>query len=184
MRKILYLFVCATAFFLSVSSCKEKSDKVVKIVAEDSLVQESDTALYGVCGPNTSMNVLELITDDGETLSLLIDDQDTLSVHGGLLVGDRFTVTYRKGEDNNVVTKAVNLTSLLGRWTSLDRNFVIEEDGSVKSSVKAESKPYTSWSMVNARLILNADTFDVCSLGADSLSIENDKGIFVYKRQR
>ena len=72
---------------------------------------------------------------------------------------------------------------LQGRWTSLDKNFTINEDGSIESNIQAESKPYTAWTICNARLILNTDTFDVLSLGADSLELESAKGIFVYKRQ-
>ncbi len=54
----------------------------------------------------------------------------------------------------------------------------------VKSNLAAESNPYTQWQMVNARIILNADTFDILTLGADSMELENSKGIFIYKRQR
>ena len=75
------------------------------------------------------------------------------------------------------------MTSLTGRWTSIDKNFVIEEGGTVVSSIKAETEPWTNWKIFNGKLLLNKDTFDVVTLGADSLAIENRNGIFVYKRQ-
>ena len=62
-------------------------------------------------------------------------------------------------------------------------NFVIEEGGTVVSNIKAETKPWTNWKIFNGKLLLNKDTFDVVTLGADSLAIENRNGIFVYKRQ-
>ena len=79
---------------------------------------------------------------------------------------------------------AINLLSLLGQWTSLDKNFIIEEGGVVHSSVEAEKNPWTSWKILNGKLMLNRQAFDVVSLGADSLALEDSTGIYVYKRQK
>ena len=89
---------------------------------------------------------------------------------------------YVKGEEENTAQKVINLTSILGKWASLDKNFEIKDGGVVESNVAAESNPYTSWKIFNGRLVLSKDTFDVLNLGPDSLYLENDKGIFVYKR--
>ena len=86
--------------------------------------------------------------------------------------------------DGPVATKVINLTSLMGRWTSISRNFVIEEGGVVTSDVKAETHPYTSWKIFNGQLLLGRDTFNIVTLGPDSLAIENHNGIYLYKRQR
>ena len=143
----------------------------------------ADSTVYGKCGVGTMMNTLELVTDDGKTLTFTIDEEKGSDVQGGMMSGDRMAVTYYKTADENIAHKVINLTTLLGRWTSLDKNFTINEDGSIESNIQAESKPYTAWTICNARLILNTDTFDVLSLGADSLELESAKGIFVYKRQ-
>lgn len=45
-----------------------------------------------------------------------------------------------------------------------------------------EPKPYTEWKILNGKLILSSDTFDIYSLGADSLYLENTEGIYGYKR--
>ena len=83
-----------------------------------------------------------------------------------------------------VATCAVNLTTLMGKWTSIDKNFEIQEGGLVESSIKAETRPWTSWKIHNGHLLLNADPFAIERLGADSLCLENGEGIFVFKRQR
>ena len=104
-------------------------------------------------------------------------------MQGGLLVGDRLAVigaTDRDGE--RVATKVINLTTLQGKWTSLDKNFEILEGGLIKSNVTAESNPWTEWKILNGQLLLNRDTFDIDQLSADSLYLENHDGIFVYKR--
>ena len=97
---------------------------------------------------------------------------------------DKVAVTGQKVDGELIADKVINVTSLLGHWTSIDKNFEIEEGGTVRSSVKAESNPWTSWKILNGRLLLNRDTFNINSLGADSLYIENDKGIYTFKRQK
>ena len=144
----------------------------------------ADSTVYGKCGVGTMMNTLELVTDDGKTLTFTIDEEKGSDVQGGMMSGDRMAVTYYKTADENIAHKVINLTTLQGCWTSLDKNFTINEDGSIESNIQAESKPYTAWTICNARLILNTDTFDVLSLGADSLELESAKGIFVYKRSK
>ena len=151
----------------------------------------TDSTLYGICGEGTAMHTLQLITLTGDTLnlSLLPDDDadpdaDAATVNGGLMCGDHLAVLATTTADGPVATKVINLTSLMGRWTSISRNFVIEEGGVVTSDVKAETHPYTSWKIYNGQLLLGRDTFNIVTLGPDSLAIENHNGIYLYKRQR
>lgn len=171
--------VTTTLFITSCNNVKQQS----QIESKDSIVTVADSAIYGIVGEGTTMHVLELITEEGKTLPFTVD-QDTLAdVQGGIFAGDRVTLTtIGTSDDMPQVGKLINLTTLLGKWISLDKNFEIKENGVIESSQKAESTPYTQWSLVNAKLILNVDTFDVVQLSNDSLSLENSKGIFVYKR--
>ena len=52
-----------------------------------------------------------------------------------------------------------------------------------RSNVKAETNPWTSWKILNGKLLLNKDTFAIDKLGSDSLMLENTQGIYVFKRQ-
>lgn len=166
-------------------SCNGKNSQNNDSVKDTIVSQVADTALYGVVGEGTTMHVLELLTDGGKTLSFELNTDDESSVLGGLFAGDRVTLTFIENENGEKnVDRLVNITSLQGKWTSLARNFKIMEDGVVESTGTAETHPYTQWTMSNAQLVLNADTFDVVTLGADSMALENDKGIFVYKRQK
>lgn len=146
-------------------------------------VMVQDTAVYGIVGEGTTMHVLELLTDEGKTVLYEMDTDSLSDIQGGIFAGDRITVIVAPGSDMPQVVKAVNMTTLLGKWTALDRNFEIKEDGVVESPMKTETHPYTHWQMVNASLVLNADTFSVLQLASDSLALENANGIFVYKRQ-
>ncbi len=146
---------------------------------------ENDSTIYGVCGEDMGMSTFALITDQGDTLTMILDGEGDTDVKGGKMPGDKLAVIATKNADGeNIVRKAINLTTLLGKWMSIDKNFEIQEDGNVKSFVKAESNPWTVWKILNGHLLLNRDTFDINVLGADSLCLENKSGIFAYKRQK
>lgn len=191
MKNLVYLACLACVVSVFMAGCRPSTPASSGGAASDSdstLVMAKDTVadstIYGVCGEGTAMHTVELITDGGDTLFFGMRIEEDADVQGGLMVGDRLAVIGHDSEHGLVATQVVNLTTLLGKWTSLDKKFEIMEGGIVQSSVQAESNPWTSWRMLNGRLVMNADTFKVTSLGADSLYLENDKGIFVYKRQQ
>lgn len=102
----------------------------------------TDSTIYGVCGENTAMHTLSLITDAGDTLQFMLDDSETDPVVGGLLAGDRLAVMEGPEMDGEkTAKKVINMTTLMGKRTSLDKNFEIQEGGVVKSYVEAEKNP-------------------------------------------
>ncbi|MDO4959996.1 MAG: hypothetical protein Q4E68_12185 [Prevotellaceae bacterium] len=181
-KSIIFTALCSGLMLLA--SCDGNKTEKSEAQSDTLKTEVADSTVYGRCGKGSMMNTLELVTDEGNTLSFTIDEEQGSDVQGGMMAGDRMAVTFYKSGDENIAHKVVNLTTLLGRWTALDKDFTIHEDGSVESSIEAESKPYTAWAICNAKLILNTDTFDVLTLGADSLELESSKGIFVYKRQK
>lgn len=187
MNKTLILaFVAISAVIIS--ACHQQKGKVATPQITDSLTISTvpDSTIYGVCGESTAMHNLEIISDSGDTLTyeMLDEGTDSAIVRGGLLAGDRMAVIAKKSVEGNVALKVINLTTLLGKWISLDKNFEILEGGIVNSNVKAESNPWTEWKIWNGRLVLNKDTFDIDNLGADSLYLGNNDGIFTYKRSK
>ena len=172
MKRLVYMMMALVVLF-AVNSCKDKKTAQV-ITPTDSLDLEEvadDSTIYGVCG-------------EGDTLSVFIDDEQPDIVQGGLLAGDRIALIGYKAQDGEMMAqKIINLTSLLGKWTSLDKNFDLLEGGEVKNNVKAETNPWTSWKILNGKLLLNKDTFAIDKLGSDSLMLENTQGIYVFKRQ-
>jgi len=173
------LFILAVAI-----SCKDNKPKSVMSQSgevEDS-VSTNDSTIYGTM-VDGGMNSIILLTDNGDTVEYLVNPDDTLEVvKGGKINGDRFAIIGYKEYGDNFMRSAINLTSLLGNWSSLDRNFEIKEGGTVTSSLQSEKNPWTAWKIWNGKLILSKDTFDVENLGADTLSLENKAGIFVFTR--
>ena len=188
MRRLLTAFVVPIFGLFLLIGCKEvKPTSVPEEESVDSVMEKeviADSTIYGVCGDGTAMHTLELITDGGDTLSYTMMVEEDADVQGGLLVGDRMAVIGKNTADGLVATKIINLTTLMGKWSSLDKNFELQEGGVVQSNLKTESNPWVAWKILNGQLLLNTDTFDITSLGADSLYIENKNGIFVYKRQK
>ena len=86
------------------ASCGDKKNNAesgIAEVAKDSAAV--DTTLYGTCGDGTSMNSLQLITDNGKTLEFTMQGEDTSSnVLGGLLSGDRLAVIACKTADGEM----------------------------------------------------------------------------------
>lgn len=186
MRKSVVLAMLALVLVTMAGCHGNKTGDGAQLADSTEVTVQPDTTVYGVCGTGTSMHTLELITDEGDTLTYLVDvDSEDEVVKGGMLAGDRMAVVGAKdGNGELVATQVVNLTTLLGRWTSIDKNFEIQEGGVVESSVKAETHPWTSWKIYNGNLLLNRDTFNVVQLGADSLYLENREGIYAFKRQQ
>jgi hypothetical protein len=187
LRTILALAIVAAA----IVACKNKPNTGnLPVVNTNKLKSaEGDSTQYGTCVDATS-NTVSILTNNGDTVQYVCadvydDDGNVINqvVKGGVFTGDRVAIVGKIGEEENLASNIINLTSLMGRWTSLDRDFEIKDGGVVESRVEAETNPYTSWHIFNGKLILSKDTFDVCELGSDSLILENSRGIFGYKRK-
>lgn len=187
MKNLVYLWLGFLAVSMSVTSCRQTAPNSETAPADsDSVTAEEtidiDSTVYGVCGEGTAMHTIELITDGGDTLFYSMFVEDEADVAGGMMVGDRLAIIGKNDSEGLTALRVINLTTLLGKWTSLDKNFEIVEGGMVNSNVEAESNPWVSWKILNGQLLLNTDTFDIVELGADSLYLENKTGIFAYKR--
>ena len=187
MRKLALAFVAFMVMVLLSVRCDYKTTGMAPENDSDSIANVEmvvDSTVYGTCGDATAMHTLQLLTDVGDTLFYTMMVEEDADVQGGLLVGDRMAVIGKETAEGLVATRVINLTTLMGKWTSLDKNFEILEGGVVESNVQVETNPWTSWKILNGQLLLNADTFTINMLGADSLYIENDEGIYTYKRQK
>lgn len=185
MKKLIILVFAALVGGALIGCKQEKAKPVLnKSVSNDNLLDEGDSTVYGTMFEG-GMNSLVLVTDAGDTIEYLINPDDTTEVvMGGKINGDKFaTIGYMQYGDR-FIRKAINLTSLLGTWTSIDKDFDIKEGGTVVSHTEAEKNPWTSWKIFNGKLVLSRDTFDIVLLGPDSLLLENTDGIFAFARKK
>lgn len=189
--KIAKITILAAMALMAVGCQNEKKDANIPVIKDTQADLQADETRFGEC-VNATSNAFQLVQIDGDTLDFIVEEQyldqnDSLVmgdvVCGGLYDGNKMAVMGTPGDEGMVVRKAINLTSLMGRWTSLDKNFEIKDGGVVESHVQNESNPYTEWKILNGKLVLSKDTFNILSIGNDSLYLENEKGIYAYKRQ-
>lgn len=179
MKHIIYPLLLLS---IVLASCNRQNNAETIEENVDTTLLSTDSTLYGRC-IDAAMTSFGLITEKGDTLTIQLETGDTIAnVQGGLYDGDKLAVMAYNSDEGLFAEKVINITSLRGRWISIDKNFEIKDDGVVESNVEAETNPYTSWSIYNGLLVLSGDTFVVLELGADSLYLENKQGIFAYKR--
>jgi hypothetical protein len=159
-----------------------------------------DSTVYGICGRESSMNSLQLVTDAGDTLMLpIFDAQEAGKVFGGIKTGDRLAVICNR--DSTTAVMVINLSDLLGDWVMEDpidgsgEVGISIKDGGVAESINYTTIQYVSWRLINGKLevVNNRDDgvdfeevglYDILYIGPDSLAYKNDEESFSYHRQR
>ena len=132
MRRLFFFTVAVVGLMLMAGCHDRKAAKVMGMNDSVDVEADNDSTIYGVCGEGTSMHSLQLIADNGDTLDVFVDDEEPGVVQGGLLAGDRIAlIAYKSADGEMVAQRVINLTSLLGKWTSIDKNFEIVEGGDI-----------------------------------------------------
>jgi hypothetical protein len=198
MKKIGIILLVAAAV-LTIGSCGNNTQKV-PFDNGDSASMSIDSTLYGICGEATSMNMLQLITDTGDTLMLDISyAKDKDQVFGGLQVGDRMAVmpNYTMSEASIVI----NQSALLGNWVmpnpidGSDEVGISIKEGGVAESIDQGSIIYRTWRLVKGHLeivlvrdgandVEELNIYDLVKLTADSLIYKDAEETFEYSRQK
>ena len=198
MKKFGIILMVAAAV-LMIGSCGNKTQQV-PFDNGDSANMTVDSTLYGICGEATSMNMLQIIVDTGDTLMLDISyARDRDKVFGGLQVGDRMAVL---PNDNMTEAKIViNQTTLLGNWVmpnpidGSDEVGISIKEGGVAESIDQGSIIYRTWRLVQGHLeivlvrdgandVEELNVYDITKLTADSLVYKDSEETFEYSRQK
>ena len=195
MKKIGIILLVAAAV-LTMGSCGNKTQKVPFDNGDSSI----DSTLYGICGEATSMNMLQMLTDTGDTLMLDISNaNEKEQVFGGLQVGDRMAVV--PNEDMTSAKIVINQTTLLGNWVmpnpidGSDEVGISIKEGGVAESIDQGTIIYRTWRLVKGHLeivlvrdgandVEELNIYDILKLTADSLVYKDSEETFEYSRQK
>ena len=135
----------------------------------------------GIVGDGSSMNVLQLVKPDGDTIDILTSNQ---MVMGGLIVGNQVDVVYSLVDETPVAQLAVNTTALQHLWSQQAENGhlqSLELDSRGRASTYGMSVDYERWNVQDGFLLLQSpkkpgeerpaqvDTFQILLLTEDSL---------------
>lgn len=199
MKKISVIMMVAVAVWM-MASCGGKTQQVPFDDGDSADIANADPTIYGVCGAETAMNTLQLLTDTGDTLSIdLSEAQDNNKVLGGLQVGDRMAVITNKDKTEAVLV--INQATLLGNWVmpnpidgSDEVGFRIKEGG-IAESIEQSDLVYKTWRLIRGQLEIvmmresgsgedETMLYDIAKLGPDSLTLTNTEETLEYSRQK
>ena len=199
MKKLSFLCVLS-ALIVLLGSCGNKSINVPFDNGDSAYSAKADPTLFGVCGVETSMNTLQLITDTGDTLQLdLTSARENGQVFGGLQVGDRMAVL--ANDDHTVATMVVNQVALLGNWVmpnpidGSDEVGIVLKEGGIAESIEQNSVIYKTWKLTRGKLEIvlvreggteeeEVYLYDLIKLSPDSLIFKDADDTFEYTRQK
>ena len=198
--KKLSLLSILSALIVVLGSCGSKTEKVPFDNGDSAYMSKADPTLFGVCGVETSMNNLQLITDTGDTLQLdLTNARDNDKVFGGLQVGDRMAVI--ANEDRTAAEMVINQVALLGNWVmpnpidGSDEVGISIKEGGIAESIEQSSIVYKTWKLTRGKLEIvlvreggteEEETYfyDLIKLARDSLAYKDADDTFEYSRQK
>lgn len=208
MRKSLFIGMMVAGIMMLGSCGGGSRPQQSMVYEEDSTdiedVVPRDKTIYGLCGPATAMNTLEVLTDSGDTLHLSITTaQEAGQVFGGLQSGDRLAIM--ANADKTVATKVINLNTLLGDWVMpdpLDGSAEVGiriKEGGIAESIEMTNIYYRTWKIFNGNLeILSVregggdeeemNLYEILVLGSDTLAyktigrLRDEEETFEYNR--
>lgn len=208
MRKSLFIGMMVAGIMMLGSCGGGSKPQQSMVYEEDSTdiedVVPRDKTIYGLCGPATAMNTLEVLTDSGDTLHLSITTaQEAGQVFGGLQSGDRLAIM--ANADKTVATKVINLNTLLGDWVMpdpLDGSAEVGiriKEGGIAESIEMTNIYYRTWKIFNGNLeILSVregggdeeemNLYEILVLGSDTLAyktigrLRDEEETFEYNR--
>lgn len=199
MKKLSFLCILS-ALIVLFGSCGNSSQKVPFDSGDSAYSAKADPTLFGVCGVETSMNTLQLITDTGDTLMLdLTVARDKDQVFGGLQVGDRMAVI--ANDEHTGAIMVVNQAALLGNWVmpnpidGSDEVGISIKEGGIAESIEQSAIIYKTWKLTRGKLEIvlvreggteeeETYLYDIIKVTPDSLIFKDAEDTFEYSRQK
>lgn len=197
-NKISVLMAVAVSLFCG---CGNKAQQTVPVDDADSLdmVADADRTVFGACGDGSAMNTMQLITDNGDTLTLsVMEAKENRKLFGGYASGDRMAVIMN--EDKTAAELVINESTLLGSWVRQnpsDGNSVVGislKEGGIVKGIGQSSIIYKIWKITDGRLeirfvrkgvsdVEETNIYDIRKLDGDSLVYGTEEELFKYQRQ-
>ena len=118
MKHIFILVIAHIALLFTISSCNSCSNDgstsdTINIVAVDSLPRIVE--LEGTIGDGTSMNELEIIGKNGDTVVVSVPHE---LIKGDVKAGDIVNVVYYVNKDENLASIVINKSALMHLWSA------------------------------------------------------------------
>ena len=173
MKKLLFLSV----LLLALTSCIETKKGDGEAEKDSLAIADRQTIEVGIVGDGTSMHSLEFVSQSGDTLYIVYENNAV----GGLACGDLISVEYSEGDEELNAQYIVNLMALCNSWVASDKygNSYLTLDKNGGASYVGSDFPYKKWTICDGCLYLTkdetTDKFDIVLLTEDSLLLKMDE---------
>ena len=171
---------------LTMGSCGSRTQQVPFDNGDSAAIANADPTIYGISGDATTMNVLQLITDTGDTLSFdLSDANDAGKVLGGLQSGDRMAVI--PSADKGEAQMVINESTLLGDWVmpnpldGSDEVGIRIKEGGIAESIEQPNLSYRTWRLIRGQLELDDLAHVFVDLAAFLHRVDDRREVIVRK---
>lgn len=188
MKKYIFLYSSIVLVSALLQSCFGGSGKTddsnendttqIKI---ESMPLPDISEVVGIIGDGTSMNVLEIITENGDTMEIECSND---RVVGGVEVGNKVSITYNNLGGEYHATTSINISALEHLWTQVgldghSQSLELNENG--RATTYDMTVEYNKWSIENGMLLLYSpkkiaseqtvmvDTFEILELNDERL---------------
>ncbi len=156
-NKNIFLSLLLLAAILIGCKNEKKTQETTKIEIQPIEHMPEIREAQGIIGEGTSMNLIEFVATEGDTLYIANPEQ---SVVGGLTVGESISVVYTAKGDSLTVNKAVNITALAHLWSQLDdygneQSLELTPEGEAYT-VNMGKLNYDSWRIKDGALLLHS----------------------------
>ena len=201
--KRFYIYMSVVAALAVLHACGGKTGSPqMKPDSTEVSFGENDSVVYGYAGAECTDSVLDLIQPPGDPQHFsILKARERGHVVGNFRTGDRVAVVL--SHDRKRVVRAIDISSLVGRWITGDsigdpqaHGFNLSEDGYASAiSQKIGKLRYRKWNILGGQLVLEKcdamlahpvmyyDTLEIVSLEADTLVLrakgENDAARYV-----
>lgn len=201
MKKVLYIGIAALAATV-IMSCGKKSQTQDNDGIRDSTDMPTVElpTVYGIVAGTSSGDTLKLIIDNGDTLTIdIAKAREDQRLMGKIIEGDRMIL--QTNEQMTVAVSVINQNMLLGDWVmpdpidgSSEIGISIKEGGIVEG-IDQSAITYRTWKIVNGQIEIvsirdgggqeeETNYYNIVKLTEDSLTYSNDDDSFEYSRQK
>ncbi len=193
--KKLFILLCSINLLFSCTGggkkTAEESDSI-HIRVLDSI--PSIVEVIGYVGDGTSMNVLEVINETGDTIYINAPES---MISGSVSVGDKIDIVYNSTNTENVVTMAINMSALSHLWSQRasdghEQSLELNDNGT--ASTYGMNVNYDHWTVKDGLLLLQSpkkigsedpvsiDTFEILSLNEENLVLGHGDIETIFER--
>ena len=194
MKQLLLVF--PLAFLVGCTGSTQQTQEQAS--AEDSLsetIEHGPKEVRGAAGDGTSMNVIEVVAANGDTLYITTPAQ---MISGGIEAGDEVDIIYNDNGDENTGVVAINISTLTKVWNHINtlgakQSIELCSNGDV-NTWNMPAPAYDSWKLEGGKLLMHSpavlakevgehtDTFDILSLKKDELVLSLHNHEIIYTR--